>query len=314
THSHISSEWRDEAESWNRSAVQMKAVLAVQQPGGQQGALLLWGTAMDWLPRFSKHKDAVWDFRVLLVREGLTSDLTELHSTPWSSVRALDPTDRRALDFLRAWRRPGPSGTALELDLDTLLSQKYSGEVELRVQVLSFQFQEAPPSQNPAQPVLDGSTPRAGLLAALSGDITYTGCGRCAAELDTDRNGIYTPCYACLPLTALRRFYRPGVLTVSGRGSPHLTVRVPPVPLQKILQAPPDRLQRSAGSDPALSPPPAPGSQVRHVQVAAEKLQALLALPRKWVVITVRSHFLCDQNSVPLSQDFTLLDLQVPTQ
>lgn len=52
---------------------------------------------------------------------------------------------------------------------------------------------------------------------------------------------------------------------------------------------------------------------MRHVQVAAEKLQALLALPRKWVVITVRSHFLCDQNSVPLSQDFTLLDLQVPT-
>uniref|UniRef100_A0A3B3YHA7 Uncharacterized protein n=1 Tax=Poecilia mexicana TaxID=48701 RepID=A0A3B3YHA7_9TELE len=231
----------DEAESWNRSAVQMKAVLAVQQPGGQQRALLLWGAAMDW--------------------EGLTSDLTELHSTPWSSVRALDPTDHRALDFLRAWRRPGPSGTALELDLDTLLSQKYSGESGPARQNRNhartgFQFQEAP------------------------GDITYTGCGRCAAELDTDRNGIYTPCYACLPLTALRRFYRPGVLTVSGRGSPHLTVRVPPVPLQKILQT--------------------------HVQVAAEKLQALLALPRKWVVITVRSHFLCDQNSVPLSQDFTL--------
>ncbi|XP_043992912.1 shieldin complex subunit 2 isoform X2 [Gambusia affinis] len=303
THSHISSEWRDEAESRNRSAVQMKAVLMVHQPGGQQGALLLWGAAMDWLPRFSKHKDAVWDFRVLLVREGLTSDLLELHSTPWSSVRVLDPTDHRALDFLRAWRRPGLSDAALELDVDTLLSQKYSGEVELRVQVLSFQFQEPPPSLNPAQPVLDGSTPRAGLLAVLSGDITYTGCGRCAAELDTDRNGIYTPCYACLPLTALRRFYRPGVLTVSGQGSTHLMVRVPPVPLQKILQAPPDRLQRSA----------APGSQVRHVQVAAEKLQALLALPRKWVVITVRSHFLCDQNSVPLSQDFTLLDLQVPT-
>ncbi|XP_032441177.1 shieldin complex subunit 2-like [Xiphophorus hellerii] len=303
THSHISSEWRDEAESRNRSAVQMKAVLMVQQPGGQQGALLLWGAAMDWLPRFSKHKDAVWDFRVLLVREGLTSDLSELHSTPWSSVRVLDPTDRRALDFLRAWRRPGPSDAALELDVDTLLSQQYSGEVELRVQVLSFQFQEAPPSQNPAQPVLDSSTPRAGLLAALSGDITYTGCGCCTTELDTDRNGIYTPCYACLPLTALRRFYRPGVLTVSGRGSAHLTVRVPPVPLQKILQAPPDRLQRSA----------APGSQMRQVQVAAEKLQALLALPRKWVVITVRSHFLCDQNSVPLSQDFTLMDLQVPT-
>uniref|UniRef100_M3ZD89 Shieldin complex subunit 2 n=1 Tax=Xiphophorus maculatus TaxID=8083 RepID=M3ZD89_XIPMA len=254
------SEWRDKAESRNRSAVQMKAVLMVQQPGGQQGALLLWGAAMDW--------------------EGLTSDLSELHSTPWSSVRVLDPTDRRALDFLRAWRRPGPSDAALELDVDTLLSQQYSGKS--------------------AQPVLDSSTPRAGLLAALSGDITYTGCGRCTTELDTDRNGIYTPCYACLPLTALRRFYRPGVLTVSGHGSAHLTVRVPPVPLQKILQAPPDRLQRSAG-------------ETLRSHVAAEKLQALLALPRKWVVITVRSHFLCDQNSVPLSQDFTLMDLQVPT-
>uniref|UniRef100_A0A3P9PA18 Shieldin complex subunit 2 n=1 Tax=Poecilia reticulata TaxID=8081 RepID=A0A3P9PA18_POERE len=211
----------DEAESRNRSAVQMKAVLTVQQPGGQQGALLLWGAAMDWLSRFSRHK--------------------------------------------------GTRGQRSQNDL------------------------------RPTQPVLDGSTPRAGLLAALSGDITYTGCGRCAAELDTDRNGIYTPCYACLPLTALRRFYRYRVLTVSGRGSPHLTVRVPPVPLQKILQAPPDRLQRSAG-------------ETLRSQVAAEKLQALLALPRKWVVITVRSHFLCDQNSVPLSQDFTLLDLQVPTQ
>ncbi|KAM4730055.1 shieldin complex subunit 2 [Anableps anableps] len=302
THSHISSEWRDEAESRSRSAVQMKAVLTVEQPGGQQGALLLWGAAMDWLPRFNKHRDAVWDFRVLLVREGLTSDLSELHSTPWSSVCALDPKDRRALDFRRAWRCPRGSSVPLELDVDTLLSQKYSGEVELRVQVLSFQFQEAPPSQNPDQPVLDGSTPRAGLLAALSGDVTYTGCARCSAELDTDPNGIYAPCYPCLPHTAVRRFYRPGVLTVSGRGSGHLCVGVPPVPLEKILEAPPDRLQRSS----------APGSQVRHIQVAAEKIQSLLSLPRKTVVINVRSHFLCDQNSVPISQDFTLLDLQVP--
>lgn len=82
------------------------------------------------------------------------------------------------------------------------------GEVELRVQVLSFQFQEAPPSQAPPPPVLDGSTPLADLLAALSGDVTYTGCARCSTELDTDRNGIYAPCYPCLPLTAVRRFYR----------------------------------------------------------------------------------------------------------
>ncbi|XP_035982086.1 shieldin complex subunit 2 isoform X4 [Fundulus heteroclitus] len=182
THSHVSSEWRNEAEAGSRSALQQQAVLTVEQPGGQRGALLLWGGAMAWQPRFSKHRDAVWDFRVLLVREGLTSDLLELHSTPWSSVGPLDPTDRRALDFQRAWRRQRGRSAPLELDVDTLLSQKYS----------------------------------------------------------------------------------------------------------------------------------APGSQVRHIQVVAEKIQSLLSLPRKTFVITVRSHFLVDENSVPIGQDFTLLDLQVP--
>lgn len=75
---------------------------------------------------------AVWDFRVLLVKEGLTSDLLELHSTPWSSVRPLDPRDRRVQDFHppRPARTGASSSSSLELDLDTLLSQKYSGESE----------------------------------------------------------------------------------------------------------------------------------------------------------------------------------------
>lgn len=71
---------------------------------------------------------AVWDFRVLLVRDSLTSDLPELHSTPWSSVRAVDPSDRRLLDFqLMACSLRGSSGP-LELDVDTLLSQRHCGE------------------------------------------------------------------------------------------------------------------------------------------------------------------------------------------
>lgn len=82
------------------------------------------------------------------------------------------------------------------------------GDVELRVQVVSFHFQDVPLSQNAPQPVLDGGTPLDGVLAALSGDVTYTGCSRCSAELDTDANGIYCPCYPCLPHRALRRYYR----------------------------------------------------------------------------------------------------------
>lgn len=133
----------------------MKAVLAVEQSDGQQGALLLWGAALDWLPLFSRDRgtepagseppvhvwvnplmgglclgssDAVWDFHVLLVREGWTSDLLELHSTSWSSVRALDQADPRVQDFRRAQHcRTGRSGP-VELDVDTLLSQKYSGK------------------------------------------------------------------------------------------------------------------------------------------------------------------------------------------
>ncbi|KAM6922890.1 shieldin complex subunit 2 [Lycodopsis pacificus] len=299
THTHISTAWRSEAESCFRSAVQLQAVLTVEQPHGQQGALLLWGAAVDWLPRFNRDRAAVWEFQFLLVREGLTSDLAELHSTPWSSVRPLDPANRRAQDFLRP--RPVRTGNgSLELDLDTLLSQKYSGDVELRVQVTAFHFEDSPPSQNAPQPVLDSSTPLAGILVALNGDITYTGCGRCSAELDTDANGIYGPCYPCLPHTGVRRYYRPGVLTVSGRGLHQVLVQVPPVPLQKILAAPPDRLSRSS----------APGSQLKHIQVAAERIHTFLALPRETFVITVRSHFLCDENSVPISQDLTLLDLQ----
>ncbi|XP_073338122.1 shieldin complex subunit 2 isoform X2 [Pagrus major] len=301
THTHISTEWRSEAESRCRSAVQLKAVVTVEQPDGQQGALLLWGAAVDWLPRLNADRAAVWDFHVLLVRDGLTSDLLELHSTPWSSVQPLDPADRRAQDFLRP-RPVRTESSIVELDVDTLLSQKYSGDVELRVQVSTFHFLDPLASQNAPQPVLDSSTPLDGILTVLSGDITYTGCARCSVELDTDANGIYGPCYPCLPHTAVRRYYRPGVLTVSGRGSTQVCVHVPPVPLQKILSAPPDKLHRSS----------APGSEVRHIQVAADRILSLLSLPTKTVLLTVRSHFLCDENSVPIAQDFTLLDLQFP--
>uniref|UniRef100_A0AAZ1XQN1 Shieldin complex subunit 2 C-terminal domain-containing protein n=1 Tax=Oreochromis aureus TaxID=47969 RepID=A0AAZ1XQN1_OREAU len=214
THTHI--KWRAEADSRSRSAVQLNAVLTVEQPEDQQGAVLLWGAAVDWLPRFSRDKGALWN-------KGCTSKM------------------------------------------DTA-------------------------------PVLDSSTSLEGIMVALSGDITYTGCGRCSAELDTDANDIYRPCYPCLPHTAVRRYYRPGVLTVSGRGSIQVCVQVPPDPLQKILNAPPDKLHRSSGE----------------TVVAAERIHTLLSLPRKTFIATIRSNFLCDENSIPISQDFMLLDLQFP--
>lgn len=60
------------------------------------------------------------------MRDGLTSELPELHSTPWSSARALDPEHPKAREF--NLQPPAQAGASMELDLDTLLSQKYSGE------------------------------------------------------------------------------------------------------------------------------------------------------------------------------------------
>ncbi|XP_061915351.1 shieldin complex subunit 2 [Entelurus aequoreus] len=290
-HAHVSAEWRGEAESRCRSALERQAVATVEQADGRRGALLLWGAALDWLPDFRTHKDSVWDVRVLLVREGLTSDLPELHTTPWSSIRRVDAADSRLQDFMRG------TSSCVDLDLDTLLSQNYSGDVELRVQIVSFGFQ---PSHNAPQPTLDSSTPQPGVLAALGGDITYSGCGRCSAELETDANGIYSPCYPCLPYTAVRRYYRPGVLTaVSGRGNRSVCIQVPALAVQKVLDAPPDELHRCS----------APGSEVKQIQVVAQRLQNLLSLPKKTVIVSVRSLFLRDENSVPISQELTLLDL-----
>uniref|UniRef100_A0A8C8I0L5 RHD domain-containing protein n=1 Tax=Oncorhynchus tshawytscha TaxID=74940 RepID=A0A8C8I0L5_ONCTS len=244
THTEMITGWRAEAEGTSRVGGVLKAVLTVEQGDGQQGAVVLWGAALTWLQRINRNKDAVWVFRLLLVRESMTTGLLELHSTPWGSCEPLFPDDTRALEFYR----PGPAkhtSTSLEIDLHTLLSQKYTGDVELRVHVTAFQFQGSP-SQNALQR-MDSDTHLESILDTVSGDITFTGCGRCAAELDTDDNGIYCPCYPCLPHTGVRRYYRPVILTVKN-GESQVCVQVPPVLLQKmLLDTPPDKLSKTVG-------------------------------------------------------------------
>ncbi|KAM6956232.1 nuclear factor NF-kappa-B p100 subunit-like [Aplochiton taeniatus] len=296
THTERITAWRPEAEGTSRTGCVQKAVLTVEQGDGQQGVLVLWGAALAWLPRIERHKDAVWDFHVLLVRESMNSGLLELHSTPWGTCQPLAPNSRQALEFCR----DALARTSLELDLHTLLSQKYTGDVELKVQITAFQFQGSP-SQNAEHP-LDSDTSLELLLDTVSGDVTFTGCGRCAVELATDDNGIYCPCYPCLPHTGVRRYYRPVVLTVR-EGQTQVRVRVPPALVQKmLLDTPPDKLGKTV----------APGSVMRHTQVVTDRIHALLSRPRPTFLLTIRSHFMCDENSFPTVQDFLLLDFQSP--
>lgn len=46
----------------------------------------------------------------------------------------------------------------------------------------------------------------------------------------------------------------------------------------------------------------------RFVQVVAKKIHSILSTPRSMFHLTIRSHFDCDENSVPFIQNFLLLD------
>ncbi|KAJ8248468.1 hypothetical protein GJAV_G00242340 [Gymnothorax javanicus] len=289
--------WRDEAESSSRTGGVQKALLSVEQGDGHQGALVLWGSAMAWLQRIHRNQGAVWEFRVLLVKRNTATGRLELHSTPWGSCEPLFPNDKRAVEF-HSWAPSKTSTASLEIDLCTLLSQKYSGDVEFKGQIVAFQFQGTS-SQN-ASLLMNEETPSQKILETMSGDVTFTGCGRCGAELETDDNGIYRPCYPCLPQTSVRRYYRPAVLTVKD-GSSQVCVQVPSSLVQKILlNTSPDKLNKTIDAS----------SDVRFTQVVANRLQSLLSIPRSTVLLTVSSHFQCDENSVPIVQDFLLLDIQ----
>lgn len=51
--------WRAEAEGTSRVGRVLKAVLTVEQGGGQQGAVVLWGAALTWLQRINRNKGKV---------------------------------------------------------------------------------------------------------------------------------------------------------------------------------------------------------------------------------------------------------------
>ncbi|XP_060782285.1 shieldin complex subunit 2 isoform X2 [Neoarius graeffei] len=295
TQSHNPQDWRSEAEGVSRTGGVPKAVLTVEQGGGRQAAVVLWGTALTWLQHIHTNKDAVWEFRLLLVKQDITSGLLELHSTPWSSFQPLLPNNPRYKEFCSTVTSHQGS-SSFEIDLHTLLSQKYTGDVDLRVHIVAFQFHSSP-SQDVVL-LMDGETPLERILDIVSGDITFTGCGLCYAELDTDENGIYRPCYPCLPHTGVRRYYRSVVLTVR-EGQSQVCVHVPPMLVQKILlNTPPDKLNKTV----------APLSEERFVQVVAKRIHSILSAPRSMFHLTIRSHFDCDENGIAIIQNFLLLD------
>ncbi|KAG2463035.1 NFKB2 factor, partial [Polypterus senegalus] len=180
--------------------------------------------------------DLVWDFRILMVRWGSLTRNLELHTTPWSSCEPLFPDDKRTLEF-RSWGCPQQS--AKEMDLCTLLSENYSGEVKLRAHIASLCFPG--PDAGNVRLLVNFDTARWMTADSLS-NITFTGCGRCCAELMADSNGIYRLCYPCLPFTGVKQYYRPAELSVTD-GERMVLLQVPSSLVQKIfLNIPPEKL------------------------------------------------------------------------
>uniref|UniRef100_A0A8C4SIU2 Shieldin complex subunit 2 n=1 Tax=Erpetoichthys calabaricus TaxID=27687 RepID=A0A8C4SIU2_ERPCA len=269
-----------------------KVVLTVEQSDGQQGALVLWGTARTWLQRIQRKRDLVWDFRILMVRWGSLTRNLELHTTPWSSCEPLFPDDKRTLEF-RSWGCPRQS--AKEMDLCTLLSENYSGEVKFRAHIASLRF-PGPDADN-VRLLVNFGTARWMTADSLS-NITFTGCGRCYAELMADSNGIYHLCYPCLPFTGVKQYYRPAELSVTD-GERMVLLQVPSSLVQKIfLNIPPEKLLTAV----------VPSSTVKFAQVVADVCRSLLSNPTDTYSFTLRSHFLLDNNGIPIQQNFVLLD------
>ncbi|XP_045424983.1 shieldin complex subunit 2 isoform X5 [Lemur catta] len=128
--------------------------------------------------------------------------------------------------------------------------------------------------------------------------IIYTGCAKCALELETDENRIYKQCFSCLPFTMKRIYYRPALMTV-GNGGHNVCIRVGSKLIEKILlNISPDFLNRVI----------VPSSDVTYGMVAADLVHSLLAVSTEPWLLKIQSLFMLDENSYPLQQDFSLLD------
>ncbi|XP_046929028.1 shieldin complex subunit 2 isoform X3 [Lynx rufus] len=136
------------------------------------------------------------------------------------------------------------------------------------------------------------------ILSSLP-DIVYTGCAKCGSELETDGNKIYKQCYSCLPFTMKKLYYRPALMTITD-GVHKVCVHVGSELIEKmLLNISPDWLSRVV----------APSSEVTYGMVAADLFHALLAGGGAPCAVKLQSLFVLDENSFPLQQEFSLLDV-----
>ncbi|XP_057590221.1 shieldin complex subunit 2 isoform X2 [Hippopotamus amphibius kiboko] len=275
-----------------RGQKQRKVMLTVEQAQGQHYVLVLWGPGAAWYPQLQRKKDYIWEFKYLFVQHNCILENLELHTTPWSSCECLFDDDIRAITFKAKFQKNTPSFVKMA-DLVTHLEEKRSGVILIKAQILELTF----PITAAQKITLNAHSSLKSIFSSLP-NVIYTGCAKCELELETDENKIYKQCFSCLPFIMKKTYYRPALMTIVD-GIYKVCIHVGSKLIEKILlNISPDWLNR------IIAPP----SDVTYGLVAADLLHALLAGSGAPCVLKVQSHFVLDENSYPLQQDFSLLD------
>ncbi|XP_059585797.1 shieldin complex subunit 2 isoform X3 [Alligator mississippiensis] len=273
---------------------QRKVILTVEQIRDQPYIMVLWGAGAAWYPQLQKKKDHLWEFKNLFVQCSSISGTFELHTTPWSSCECLFDDDKRAIAFKEKFQKSEKSLMKMT-DLSTHLMEKRSGLIQVKAHILELKFVIA--TDQLRQLILDSDTSPECILASLP-LITYSGCAKCGLELQTDKNKIYKQCLQCLPLNKVKTFYRPALMTVE-HGEYDICIHVVSELMEKIfLNIPADWLNRLIG----------PSSDTTYAMIVADLCHSLLTDTKASYLLEIKSHFVLDENSYPLQQDFHLLD------
>ncbi|XP_060046972.1 shieldin complex subunit 2 isoform X2 [Erinaceus europaeus] len=221
-----------------RGQKQRKIMLTVEQVQGQHYVLVLWGFGAAWFPQLQRKKDYIWEFKYLYVQRNCILETLELHTTHWSSCECLFDDDKRSIAFKAKFHKSTTSLVKMS-DLATHLEDRCSGVILFQVQILELVF----PGPEASNIVLNAHSSLKSIYSSLP-NIIYTGCAKCALELEVDENKIYKQCFSCLPLDAKKIYYRPALMTIVD-GRDKICIHVGSKLIEKILlNIPPDWLNR----------------------------------------------------------------------
>ncbi|XP_072276330.1 shieldin complex subunit 2 [Pyxicephalus adspersus] len=269
---------------------QTKVILTVEDVKGQIGTIILCGTNVTWYERICFKKNHVWVFKYLFCKKSLISGAVELHTTPWSSCECLFADDKRAMAFQRRYYE---NISPPQLRSPTTITKgRYSDDIQIIVSISELEFHIPGSSSISITKEMSVTQIMSFLLSAI-----YPGCEKCRKELKMDSNHVYEQCFICLPFNKVRLFYRPALMTVRSKGD-EICVHVSSDVLEKIfLNISPNLINKIV-----------PGStNLTYGAVVADTCCSLLADNGKSYLLTIKSHFLFDENSVPLEQEFHAL-------